>query len=695
MRHANFNPYEGSEDYIFISYAHKNAEEVGRLLDRMHDAGYRIWYDDGIAPGSEWPEYIAHHLNKAAVCLALVSPASIESANCRREITYALSKQKPFLGVFLERTELSPGMELQLSAQQCILRYNYRTEDEFYQKLIDSEILSSCRTILVAPAAPEPEDETQIRTDGPAPISDADMSAVEHMTTIAEEEADAPKKKAKKAKAGKSTEGKRKRKKWLLPAILAAIILLIAMPFLLPKATEVKFTEDKKTSLSTSYLDLKDMEITDQSIKQLNKLKKLTSLSFTNCTFTGDFASYKRFSGLRSLSLEHCDGITDLSFLQKIENVSDLTLIDVGLTDEITSLAELASLKKVDFSENADFTQIALLPLPQLTKLSIAKTGVKDISALSEATALNTFSASGCTLENAESLVSLTKLTTLDLSDTNVSSFSQPLASLAIADLNLEGSEFTSTEAFDNLTVLTYLNISDTAIQEAACIAKSKDSLAYFAARNCTLTDETLEDLSHCMKMKELDLSGISLKEYATYLGTMKTNSQIDLRLAQSMPELTYIRAEGCGLTSLDGLGSKKKLHTVLVAGNQITDISDIGSLDSGAILDLRKNQIKNVSFLPSVSYRMLLLNENPLDPATIPTGSGHNYTLLTLDYQSNLLASDIANTSVSYWYLVGVPADQQLKTQDQLGSYRTNFVTSEAIDSMLDTYGYDPYHWK
>ena len=45
--------------------------------------GFRIWYDDGIAPGSEWPEYIAHHLNDAAVCMALVSPDSIASANCK------------------------------------------------------------------------------------------------------------------------------------------------------------------------------------------------------------------------------------------------------------------------------------------------------------------------------------------------------------------------------------------------------------------------------------------------------------------------------------------------------------------------------------------------------------------------------------------------------------------------------------
>ena len=145
MNETNIIPYEGSENYIFISYAHKNSKEVLEIMRRMTAAGYRIWYDDGIAPGSEWPEYIADHLNRASVVLAFVSPESIASSNCRREVTYALSKQKPFLGVILTPTKMSPGMEMQLSAQQCILRYNCKNDQDFYQKLLGGEILAPCR----------------------------------------------------------------------------------------------------------------------------------------------------------------------------------------------------------------------------------------------------------------------------------------------------------------------------------------------------------------------------------------------------------------------------------------------------------------------------------------------------------------------------------------------------------------------
>ena len=78
--------YEGPEKYIFISYAHKDSDRVLRILEKMTEAGYRIWYDDGIAPGSEWPEDIAAHLDGCAVFLAFVSNNSIASAKTSSSI---------------------------------------------------------------------------------------------------------------------------------------------------------------------------------------------------------------------------------------------------------------------------------------------------------------------------------------------------------------------------------------------------------------------------------------------------------------------------------------------------------------------------------------------------------------------------------------------------------------------------------
>ena len=88
-------PYEGTEPYLFISYAHADADAVMEVAARLQQAGYHIWYDAGIVVGSEWPEYIAAHLAGAAAMLAFVSSAYDRSDNCRKEMHFALTKRSP------------------------------------------------------------------------------------------------------------------------------------------------------------------------------------------------------------------------------------------------------------------------------------------------------------------------------------------------------------------------------------------------------------------------------------------------------------------------------------------------------------------------------------------------------------------------------------------------------------------------
>ena len=115
-------PYEGAEPYVFISYAHADAEAVLAVAARLQEAGFRIWYDAGIEVGSEWPEYIAAHLKGAAVMLAFLSNAYVRSDNCRAEMHYALTKKIPSVNIFLERTDMTPGLEMQLGCCQAAAR---------------------------------------------------------------------------------------------------------------------------------------------------------------------------------------------------------------------------------------------------------------------------------------------------------------------------------------------------------------------------------------------------------------------------------------------------------------------------------------------------------------------------------------------------------------------------------------------
>ena len=173
MLRCAVKPYEGKDSYIFVSYAHRDKKEIYPIIENMEQNGYRIWYDEGIEPGSEWTEYIASHLDACSAFIAFISKNAIDSHNCRREINYALKKGKPFISVFVEEVELSPGMDMQLSANQAIYKYYYPKEDAFYGKLFETNFLNDCRNTAEAPVEDvsdsddEKADENEIKnTDG-------------------------------------------------------------------------------------------------------------------------------------------------------------------------------------------------------------------------------------------------------------------------------------------------------------------------------------------------------------------------------------------------------------------------------------------------------------------------------------------------------------------------------------------------
>ncbi len=129
-----FEAYSGSQPYVFVSYAHADGELVFREIKKLHKAGYRIWYDEGIEPGNDWPEHIAKAVIDCSLFLMFTSPRSAASENCRNEVNLALNRKKKFLAVYLEETELPPGLELRMGDLQAI--FKFRMPDVTYRKKV-------------------------------------------------------------------------------------------------------------------------------------------------------------------------------------------------------------------------------------------------------------------------------------------------------------------------------------------------------------------------------------------------------------------------------------------------------------------------------------------------------------------------------------------------------------------------------
>ena len=117
-----FEAYEGEDPYLFISYSHQDAHFVYPEITQFRDAGYNIWYDEGVAASNEWPEEIANAVLGCSVFVCFISPRATDSINCRNEINLALNEKKPFLAIHLEETELPPGLRLRMGDLQAILK---------------------------------------------------------------------------------------------------------------------------------------------------------------------------------------------------------------------------------------------------------------------------------------------------------------------------------------------------------------------------------------------------------------------------------------------------------------------------------------------------------------------------------------------------------------------------------------------
>lgn len=127
---APFPAYKGAEPYIFVSYAHVDAESIFPDLLRLHKLGYRIWYDQGIDPGKEWTKSIAKWLDGAAFFVVFISPKSVLSENVLDEIQFAKTRKKPRCAIHLSETSLPADLELTLGRFQAILKH--RTGEENY-----------------------------------------------------------------------------------------------------------------------------------------------------------------------------------------------------------------------------------------------------------------------------------------------------------------------------------------------------------------------------------------------------------------------------------------------------------------------------------------------------------------------------------------------------------------------------------
>ncbi len=146
--------YEGSEPYIFVSYRHIEKKQAYPIIRRLNEAGYRVWYDEGIRSGEQyWNDVVAEHVKRCTVLIALCSKAFFESEHCREELEYAKKLGHTIHWVDLSRypeDAIPAGIAMRFNMVQKTAKYELK-DDAFYEILFQGRDMDLCRYADAAP----------------------------------------------------------------------------------------------------------------------------------------------------------------------------------------------------------------------------------------------------------------------------------------------------------------------------------------------------------------------------------------------------------------------------------------------------------------------------------------------------------------------------------------------------------------
>ena len=248
------------------------------------------------------------------------------------------------------------------------------------------------------------------------------------------------------------------------------------------------------------------------------------------------YADVGLFTNLTSLYLGHCESLTDITPLAKLQN---LTLLDLSDCESLTDIAPLAKLQKLttlDLSDCDKLTDIA--PLAKLQKLT-------------------TLDLSDCDkLTDIKSLAKLQNLTSLDLSYCNRLTDITPLTNLQnLTSLNLGGGDILFGGGTDLTDIAPLAALRKLTVLNLRSCKKIRDlqPLAW-------LPDLVALDLGECSKIKSFyPISGH--KKLQKLIVTIPNN---DLAFLRNLQQLKELQLSNCPrLSNLEPLARLRKLTTL------------------------------------------------------------------------------------------------------------------------------------
>ena len=125
--------------HIFISYSRKDLITARRIVNTLKELKLDTWFDwDSIPKGEAWEQEIYRGIEEADVLLFLISPDSVQSEMCNKEVLHAIRNNKRILPVLLR--EVGSAVYWDRTAGEKINSLNWifcREERDLFPEAID------------------------------------------------------------------------------------------------------------------------------------------------------------------------------------------------------------------------------------------------------------------------------------------------------------------------------------------------------------------------------------------------------------------------------------------------------------------------------------------------------------------------------------------------------------------------------
>ena len=403
-------------------------------------------------------------------------------------------------------------------------------------------------------------------------------------------------------------------------------ILRYSVERALGKAPDTEITQTDMLTLTSLTVKAarEDFGVLVGNLTGIEFAANLTELNLGSILNLRNISALAGLTNLRKLDLSENYAL-DISALRGLANLISLNLSGNNISD-VSPLAGLVNLTSLNLGSN-DISDVSpLAGLTNLTNLDLGYNDISGVSPLAGLTNLTKLNLGANDISDVSPLAGLTNLTNLDLGYNDISGVS-PLAGLTnLTKLNLGYNDISDVSPLVGLTNLTFLsllynriedfspiaglipnlNVYHNSPQEIQAVAVDPNLPINIPDRNLRYSIERTLGKAPGTEITQVDMLTLTSLTVTASRAVARVADLTGIELAVNLTELNLDTI--LNVENISVLGGLTNLTELNLGGSQtIVDISALGGLTNLEKLDLRANQIIDVSTLGGLTNLMEL----------------------------------------------------------------------------------------